>query len=51
MATLTDVQTWKGRKVVDLDGDEIGTIDEIFLDRQVSPRGRRSRPAWRRKPA
>jgi sporulation protein YlmC with PRC-barrel domain len=40
MATLTDVQTWKGRKVVDPDGDKVGTIDEIFLDRQTGE------PAW-----
>jgi hypothetical protein len=35
MATLADVQTWKGRKVVGPDGDKVGTIDEIFLDRQT----------------
>ena len=40
MATLADVQTWKGRKVVDPDGDKVGTIDEIFLDRQSGE------PAW-----
>ena len=40
MATLADVQTWKGRKVVDPDGDKVGTIDEIFLDRQTGE------PAW-----
>jgi len=40
MATLTDVQTWKGRKVVDPDGDKVGTIDEVFLDRQTGE------PAW-----
>ena len=40
MATLADVQTWKGRKVVDPDGDKVGTIDEVFLDRQTGE------PAW-----
>jgi hypothetical protein len=40
MATLEDVQTWKGRKVVDPDGDKVGEIDEIFLDRQTGE------PAW-----
>ena len=31
MATLQETQTWKGRKVVDADGDKIGTVEEIFL--------------------
>jgi len=35
MQTLEDVQTWQGRKLVDADGDKIGTIEEILLDRQT----------------
>jgi sporulation protein YlmC with PRC-barrel domain len=35
MRTLEDVQTWRGMKMVDPDGDKIGTIDEIYLDRQT----------------
>jgi uncharacterized protein (TIGR02271 family) len=33
MPTLQDVQTWKGRKLVDNDGDKIGSIEDIYLDR------------------
>ncbi|HEX7299059.1 MAG TPA: PRC-barrel domain-containing protein [Solirubrobacteraceae bacterium] len=35
MKTLEDVQTWRGMQVVDADGDKIGTIDHIYLDRQT----------------
>src|SRR5439155_2797405 len=35
MKTLEDVQTWRGMKVVDADGDKIGTIEDIYLDRQT----------------
>jgi sporulation protein YlmC with PRC-barrel domain len=35
MATLQDVQAWKGMKAVDADGDKIGTIEDVFLDRQT----------------
>lgn len=34
MQTLQDVRTWRGRALVDNDGNKIGTIDEIYLDRQ-----------------
>jgi uncharacterized protein (TIGR02271 family) len=34
MQTLQDVRTWRGRTLVDNDGDKIGKIDEIYLDRQ-----------------
>jgi sporulation protein YlmC with PRC-barrel domain len=37
---LQDVQSWKGRKMVDPDGDTIGTIEDIFLDRHTG------QPAW-----
>jgi stress response protein YsnF len=41
MAPL-DIETaldWRGRKVVDRDGDKIGTFDELYLDED-------DRPAW-----
>jgi PRC-barrel domain len=37
---LQDVQSWRGRKMIDPDGDTIGTIEDIFLDRQTGE------PAW-----
>jgi sporulation protein YlmC with PRC-barrel domain len=40
MKTLDDVQTWRGLKVVDADGDKIGTIEDIYLDRHTGE------PAW-----
>ncbi len=40
MKTLQDVETWRGMKMVDADGDKIGTIEDIFLDRQTGE------PAW-----
>jgi len=40
MKTLEDVQTWRGLKMVDADGEKIGTIQEIFLDRHTGE------PAW-----
>jgi hypothetical protein len=46
MSTLQDVETWRGKKVVDADGDKIGTIEGVFLDpTPVSQPGRRSRRA------
>jgi len=33
MPTLQDAQTWKGRTLVDRDGDKIGSIEDIYLDR------------------
>jgi uncharacterized protein (TIGR02271 family) len=33
MPTLQDAQTWKGRTLVDRDGDKIGSIVDIYLDR------------------
>ncbi len=35
MKTLEDVQTWRGKKMVDADGHKIGTIEDILLDRQT----------------
>ena len=34
MPTLQDVEGWKGRTVVDPDGDKVGTLEEFYLDRQ-----------------
>jgi uncharacterized protein (TIGR02271 family) len=34
MPTLTDVQTWKGLDLMDNDGDKIGSISDVYLDRQ-----------------
>jgi hypothetical protein len=48
MSTLQDVEAWHGKKMIDADGDKVGTIEAVFLDRQtgqVSPPGRRSRRA------
>jgi len=33
MSTQTDVQTWIGRDAVDSQGDKVGKIDDIYLDR------------------
>jgi sporulation protein YlmC with PRC-barrel domain len=35
MRTLDDVKTWVGRKMVDAEGDKIGKIENIYLDRQT----------------
>jgi sporulation protein YlmC with PRC-barrel domain len=35
MRTLEDVKTWRGMTMVDADGDKIGTIEDIYLDRQT----------------
>jgi uncharacterized protein (TIGR02271 family) len=33
MATLEDVKTWRGRTAYDRDGDKIGKIEDVYLDR------------------
>ena len=33
MATLQDIETWRGRTLVDRDGDKIGKIEDVYLDR------------------
>jgi uncharacterized protein (TIGR02271 family) len=33
MGTLQDIETWRGRTLVDRDGDKIGKIEDIYLDR------------------
>jgi hypothetical protein len=37
---LHDVQSWQGKKLLDPDGETIGTIEGVFLDRQTGE------PAW-----
>jgi hypothetical protein len=39
MATPQDVERWRGRTLVDGDGDKIGSIDDIYLDRQSGEPG------------
>jgi uncharacterized protein (TIGR02271 family) len=39
-STQNDVGGWRGRTVVDRDGDKIGKLDEIYLDEQTG------RPEW-----
>jgi sporulation protein YlmC with PRC-barrel domain len=34
MATLEEIRTWRGREAVGTDGERIGRIDDIYLDRQ-----------------
>jgi uncharacterized protein (TIGR02271 family) len=33
MATLEDAKTWRGRTAYDRDGDKIGKIEDVYLDR------------------
>ena len=33
MATMQEIETWRGRTLYDRDGDKIGTIEDIYLDR------------------
>jgi hypothetical protein len=40
MKTLQDVKTWRGMKVFDADGEKIGSIENVFLDRHTGE------PAW-----
>jgi uncharacterized protein (TIGR02271 family) len=35
MTQLTDAYDWRGRQVVDNDGDKIGTLEELFRDEQT----------------
>ena len=39
-STQTDIDSWRGRTVVDRDGDKIGKLGEIYLDEQTG------RPEW-----
>jgi uncharacterized protein (TIGR02271 family) len=33
MATMEDIQAWRGRTLVDRNGDKIGKIEDVYLDR------------------
>src|SRR4051812_25132943 len=33
MATMQEIETWRGRTLVDRDGDKIGKIEDVYLDR------------------
>jgi len=35
MSNSEEVQNWRGMKVVDADGDKIGTVEDVFLDRHT----------------
>jgi uncharacterized protein (TIGR02271 family) len=35
MSNFTQVYDWRGRTVVDRDGEKVGKLDEIYLDRQT----------------
>jgi uncharacterized protein (TIGR02271 family) len=40
MPTMEEVQTWRGRDVVGPDGDKVGTVEDIYLDRETD------QPEW-----
>jgi uncharacterized protein (TIGR02271 family) len=40
MRTTDDVLSWRGRQLVDRDGDKVGKIDEVYLDTTTN------RPEW-----
>jgi len=40
MTQVTDAYEWRGRDVVDSDGDKIGTLEEVYLDTDTG------RPEW-----
>ena len=40
MPTLDDVKTWRGRQVVGPDGEKVGKLEDIYLDR------RSGEPEW-----
>jgi sporulation protein YlmC with PRC-barrel domain len=40
MPTLDDVRMWRGKTMIDADGDTIGTIEDVYVDRHTG------RPAW-----
>ena len=33
MGTMQEIETWRGRRLVDRDGDKIGKIEDVYLDR------------------
>jgi hypothetical protein len=40
MSAFTEAYDWRGRKVVDRDGETVGKLNEIYLDRETN------RPEW-----
>jgi uncharacterized protein (TIGR02271 family) len=40
MTTSNDILSWRGRQLVDRDGDKVGKIDEVYLDTTTN------RPEW-----
>jgi uncharacterized protein (TIGR02271 family) len=36
MSAFTEVYDWRGRTVVDRDGEKVGKLDEIYLDRETN---------------
>ena len=40
MTTMQEISSWKGRNAVDRDGDKIGSIEDVYLDR------RSGEPEW-----
>jgi sporulation protein YlmC with PRC-barrel domain len=40
MSTIDEVTSWKGKTTVDAEGKKIGTVEEIYLDRQTG------QPEW-----
>jgi sporulation protein YlmC with PRC-barrel domain len=39
MSTVQDAQAWRGKEMVDADGDKIGKVEDIFLDRHTGEPG------------
>ena len=33
MPSLQDIENWRGRTLVDNDGDKIGKVEDVYLDR------------------
>jgi uncharacterized protein (TIGR02271 family) len=33
MRTISNIEAWRGAKAIDANGDKVGTIDEVYLDR------------------
>jgi len=40
MRTIDEVQSWRGKTMVDAEGNKIGSIEEIYVDRQTG------QPEW-----
>ncbi|MEY2534213.1 MAG: hypothetical protein QOF29_2123 [bacterium] len=33
MATMQEIETWRGRTVIDREGEKVGTVEDVYLDR------------------